>query len=66
MLLDFSKASLIGKAQQQPDKVKETIEKAKNDGICLSTLKAINSSLDQSIPLWAIVTLEKLLQLEKT
>ncbi len=50
MLLDFSKASLLGKAQQQPDKVKKTIEKAKNDGI-LSTVKAINSSLDQSIPL---------------
>ncbi len=50
MLLEFSKANIIVKAQKQPDKVKEVFDKALNEGV-LTTLNAIRHKLDQSIPL---------------
>ena len=50
MLVEFGKASWIDKARQQPDKVHEVIEKARTDGL-LTTLDAIQSKLDQPLPL---------------
>ena len=50
MLMNFGKASYIDKARQQPDKVKEVLKKIKTDGL-LSTIDAIQSKLDQPMPL---------------
>jgi len=50
MLLEFGKGNLIEKALQQPDKVKQTLEKVKADGVT-ATLDAVRSKLDQPIPL---------------
>ena len=50
MLLEFGKANLIDKARQQPDKVKQVIEKARTDGIG-PTVRAVRSKLDQPLPL---------------
>ena len=37
MLVDFGKSSYIGKAKQQPEKVKMVLEKLKTDGLALHT-----------------------------
>lgn len=50
MLAQFGKANFIEKARQQPDKVKMVINKIKTDGV-LSTLAAVKSKLDQSLPM---------------
>ncbi len=50
MLVDFGKANLLSKAQQQPDKVKMVLEKAATDGV-LTTMDAVKSKLDQPIQL---------------
>jgi predicted dehydrogenase/threonine dehydrogenase-like Zn-dependent dehydrogenase len=50
MLVDFSKASWIDKARQQPDKVQQVLEKARTDGL-FTTLDAVRSKLDQPLPL---------------
>jgi predicted dehydrogenase/threonine dehydrogenase-like Zn-dependent dehydrogenase len=50
MLVDFGRADWLGKARQQPDKVKQVIEKARTDGL-LTTLDAVRSKLDQPLPL---------------
>ena len=50
MLLQFGKAGLIDKARQQPDKVKEVIEKISTDGL-LPTIDAVRTKLDQPLPL---------------
>ena len=50
MLLDFGKASFIGKARQQPEKVRQAIDKVRTDGV-LTTLDAIGTKLDQPIPM---------------
>jgi len=50
MLLEFGDANLLGKAQQQPEKVKLVLEKMKTDGI-LTTIDAVRSKLNQPIPL---------------
>jgi len=50
MLVDFSTANLIDKAKLQPDKVSQTIDKLKNDGI-ISTYKAVKNKLQQPIQL---------------
>lgn len=50
MLLDFGKASYLSKAKQQPDKVKEVLNKIKTDGI-ISTFEAVWSKLNDPIPL---------------
>jgi predicted dehydrogenase/threonine dehydrogenase-like Zn-dependent dehydrogenase len=50
MLVDFGKANVIDKARQQPDKVKQVLEKVKTDGL-LQTLDAVRSKLDQPLPL---------------
>ena len=49
-LVDFGKGHLIDKAKQQPDKVKDVLNKIKNDGIH-STYEAVVSKLDKPIPL---------------
>lgn len=50
MLVDFGKANLIDKARQQPDKVKQVLNKIKTDGL-LPTLEAVRTKLDQPLPL---------------
>lgn len=50
MLVEFGKASLIEKARQQPDKVRQVLDKIKTDGL-VPTLTAVRSKLDQPIPL---------------
>ena len=50
MLVEFSKANLIQKARQQPDKVKQVLDKIKADGL-LPTLEAVFRKLDQPLPL---------------
>ena len=50
MLLDFGKAGWIAKARQQPDKVKQVLQKIRTDGL-LTTLDAVSAKLDQPIPL---------------
>src|SRR5690606_31518010 len=50
MLVEFGKASLIEKARQQPDRVKEVLNKIRTDGL-LPTLEAVFSKLDQPLPL---------------
>lgn len=50
MLVEFGKLSLISKAKQQPDKVKQVLEKIKSEGL-LPTLEAVFNKLEQPIPL---------------
>ena len=50
MLVEFGKANWIEKARQQPDKVQQVLAKARTDGL-LSTLDAVQSKLDQPLPL---------------
>ncbi len=50
MLVGFGKASMLGKARQQPDRLKEVLAKVKTDGL-LATIDAVRSKLDQPIPL---------------
>ncbi|MFC4303464.1 bi-domain-containing oxidoreductase [Cohnella boryungensis] len=50
MLVDFGKANLLEKAKQQPDRVKQALNKIKTDGI-LPTVQAIRTKLDQPLPL---------------
>jgi predicted dehydrogenase len=50
MLVEFGKAGWIEKARQQPDKVRQVLDKVRSDGI-LPTLEAVRSKLDRPIPL---------------
>jgi len=50
MLVDFGKANLIQKAQQQPDKVKMVLDKVKTDGL-RPTMEAVFNKLGQPLPL---------------
>ena len=50
MLVEFGKANLIDKARQQPDKVKQVLDKLKTDGI-MPTLEAVFNKLGQPLPL---------------
>ena len=50
MLVDFGRANLIGKARQQPDKLRAAFDKVRTDGL-LPTLSAIQHKLDQPLPL---------------
>src|SRR4051812_12673716 len=50
MLVEFGRGSLISKARQQPDKVRQVIDKVRTDGL-ITTLEAVRSKLDQPIPL---------------
>lgn len=50
MLVDFGKAGWISKARQQPDKVKQVLDKIAAEGL-LPTLENVFRKLDQPIPL---------------
>lgn len=50
MLVEFGKAGLIEKARQQPDRVKQVLDKMKTDGI-IPTLEAVFNKLNQPLPL---------------
>jgi predicted dehydrogenase len=50
MLVEFGKANLLNKARQQPDKVRQVLDKVRTDG-AIPTLEAVRSKLDQAIPL---------------
>ncbi len=50
MLLDFGKANLLDKARQQPDKVRQVLEKVRTDGLG-PTLESVRNKLDQPVAL---------------
>jgi predicted dehydrogenase/threonine dehydrogenase-like Zn-dependent dehydrogenase len=50
MLVDFAKSNLIQKAKQQPDKVREVLNKVKTDGL-RPTINAVLNKLGQPLPL---------------
>lgn len=50
MLVEFGKANFIQKARQQPDKVKEVMNKVKTDGL-KPTINAVFNKLGQPLPL---------------
>jgi predicted dehydrogenase/threonine dehydrogenase-like Zn-dependent dehydrogenase len=50
MLVDFGKANALDKARQQPDKVRQVLEKVKTDGL-LPTIEAVRNKLDQPLAL---------------
>jgi predicted dehydrogenase/threonine dehydrogenase-like Zn-dependent dehydrogenase len=49
-LVEFGKSNLISKARQQPEKVKQVLEKIKSEGL-LPTLEAVFNKLEQPLPL---------------
>lgn len=50
MLVNFGKASLVGKVRQQPDKVRMVLDKIKADGL-IPTIEAVLNKLDQPLPM---------------
>ncbi len=50
MLVDFGRASYLDKARQQPEKVRQVLDKVRTDGL-LTTVEAVRSKLGQPIPL---------------
>lgn len=50
MLVEFGKAGLIEKARQQPEKVKQVLDKIRAEGLLL-TLEAVFRKLNQPLPL---------------
>ena len=50
MLIEFGKANWIEKARQQPDRVRDVLDKARVDGL-LATFESVQAKLDQPIPL---------------
>lgn len=50
MLVDFGRAGLISKARQQPEKVRQVLDKVATDGL-LTTVDAVRSKLSQPIQL---------------
>lgn len=50
MLVDFGKANFIDKARQQPDKVKQVLDKVRTDGI-KPTYESVMNKLGQPLPL---------------
>jgi predicted dehydrogenase/D-arabinose 1-dehydrogenase-like Zn-dependent alcohol dehydrogenase len=50
MLVEFGRANLIDKARQQPDKVRQVLDKVRTDGL-LETLDTVRSKLDQPVAL---------------
>lgn len=50
MLVEFGKSNLISKARQQPDKVKQVLDKIKTEGL-VPTLEAVFNKLEQPLPL---------------
>ena len=50
MLVEFGKSNLISKARQQPDKVKQVLDKIRTEGL-MPTLEAVFNKLEQPLPL---------------
>ncbi|HAV12417.1 MAG TPA: dehydrogenase, partial [Opitutae bacterium] len=50
MLINFGKANLLDKARQQPEKVKQVLQKIKTDGL-MPTIEVVRSKLDAPLPL---------------
>jgi predicted dehydrogenase len=50
MLQEFGKAGWLGKARQQPEKVRQVLDKIRTDGL-FTTLEAVLDKLDEPIPL---------------
>ncbi|WP_046576374.1 bi-domain-containing oxidoreductase [Spirosoma radiotolerans] len=50
MLVEFGKASLLNKVRQQPDRVKQVVEKIQSDGL-RTTIGAVIRKLNQPVPL---------------
>jgi len=50
MLVDFSRAGWVDKIRQQPDKVKQVLDKIRTDGL-LPTIEAVRGSLGTALPL---------------
>jgi predicted dehydrogenase/threonine dehydrogenase-like Zn-dependent dehydrogenase len=50
MVLDFGRAGYLAKARQQPEKVKQVLNKIRTDGL-VPTVQAVMAKLDQAIPL---------------
>jgi len=50
MLVDFGKGNLLQKARQQPEKVKQVLEKIKTDGL-IATVNTVLNKLDTPLPL---------------
>ena len=50
MLLEFGKASWLGRAQSRPDQVKQVIDRIRTDGLG-PTLQAVKNRIDQPLPL---------------
>ncbi|WP_026767996.1 bi-domain-containing oxidoreductase [Asinibacterium sp. OR53] len=50
MLVEFGKGNLLSKARQQPDKVKQVLDKIKTEGL-MPTLEAVFNKLDEPLPL---------------
>ncbi len=50
MLIEFSNANLVDKARQQPDKVREVLDKIKTDGL-FPTVEKVFNKLNQPLPL---------------
>jgi len=49
-LVSFGRSNYINKARQQPDKVRDVLNKVKTDGL-MPTIEAVRSKLDQPIPM---------------
>ena len=50
MLVDFGKANLLNKARQQPEKVRQVVEKIQTDGL-MTKIDAVQNQLDDPIPM---------------
>lgn len=50
ILVEFGKGNLIAKARQQPEKVKQVLDKIKTEGL-MSTLEVVFSKLGEPLPL---------------
>jgi predicted dehydrogenase len=50
MLVEFGKSNYLQKAKQQPDKVKQVLDKMKTDGL-LPTIQSVFNKLEEPIPL---------------
>jgi len=50
MLVDFGKAGWLEKARQQPEKVKQVLDKIRTDGL-MPTVEAVFNKLDEPLPL---------------
>ncbi len=48
MLVEFGNASYLNKARQQPEKVREVLDKIRTDGL-IETVQAVRSKLDQPL-----------------